>query len=70
MRKKPIDQFARAKEIKQIYGFWTRAFDYHIRISDGDRTLDIYRKRWHDLKTGRRGDYKDYEQLVFKHFLT
>jgi len=69
-KKKKINQELRAKEIRMIYGFYVKVFQYHIRVFDGDRVLDIYRTKWHDLKTHNRGVFNDYENLVFKHFLT
>ena len=68
-RKKPINHQERAKEIRMIYGFDVKVLQNCIRVSDGDKKLDIYRNKWHDLNTHERGSYSDYEKLVFNHFL-
>ena len=64
-------QINRANWIKEAWGFnVTFLTDYQIRITDGDKTLDLYRRKYHKIESGKRGSIKgNFEEIVENYFL-
>lgn len=62
--------YSRKLEIELIYGYNVRVFtDWHIRVSDGDKELDLFKNRFHELETNKRGYFSDYLIKIEEYFL-
>ena len=64
-------QIKRSNWIREALGFDVKFLTrYQIRISDGDKTLDLYRRKYHEIESGKRGKIKqNFEEIVENYFL-